>query len=57
MSAATGALAQVYSDRGEHAKAVKMYEILVQAEPANAELQSKLEAEQKAAKEDAKKQK
>jgi len=56
-NAATGALAQIYTDRGEHAKAAKMFKLLAEAEPGNAELQAKLEAAQQAAKEVAKKQK
>lgn len=56
-NAATGALAEVYTDRGEHAKAAKMLKLMVEAEPGNAELQAKLDAALKAAKEGAKKQK
>lgn len=54
-NAATSALARVYTDRGEHAKAAKMFKLMAEAEPGNAELQAKLAAAQKAAKEGAKK--
>jgi Tfp pilus assembly protein PilF len=56
-NAATGALAHIYTERGEHAKAVKMYELLAKAEPDNAELKAKLAAAQEASKEGADKQK